>query len=252
MSKLLLILPFLFVGCFKTTEEIERERLFQEQLNNSQKFDKDFLVQMNDFKSKVDQYNGRMEDIEFKQNKVQQDTADSLKQIQAQLDEMKRTHDKNQKQIAELRKEVKDQKKFLEKVTKSLKGIKKKSSEKKGGALADLKKADGLFKKKKFKQAKSIYEELVESKKLRAAKNNAALLNLGIIEYNQKNYDESLVYLSKIYTKWPKSSKSPSALYHIGLNFKAQGLKDEAKQTFKTVIEKYPKSSFAKKAKNEL
>ena len=72
------------------------------------------------------------------------------------------------------------------------------------------------------------------------------------IEYINKNFDNALIYFSKVYTKYPKSSFAPNALLHIGLTFKKQNKNDNALAAFKEVIKNYPKSSQANTAKNHL
>lgn len=252
---MLLILP-LISSCFKTAGEIKREKNINSQIQESQKFDKEFIVKVDEFSEKITQFNGRLEEIEHKVSKDSEEQQASLKEsiekMEEQIKSLKTLAQQNKKNLANLKKDIDKQQKYVQRVNKSLssinKGVKKKSS----GALSRYKKANSFFSRKRYKQAKPIYQDLIENKKLKAGKNNSALLNLGIIEYHYKNYNDSLVYLSKIYTKYPNSSKAPSALYHIGLCFKALGQKEEAKETFKEVSKKYPKSKYAKKAKNAI
>ncbi len=250
------ICTLIFNSCLKTTEEIEREKRVSEQLETNQKFSKDFLIELREFRSKIDEYNGRLQEIEHKQEQGQKDQQEKLaksdEQIKIQVNALKALAEKNQKEISEISKLLNEQKKFISEITKSLKSLGSSSSKKKAEKVDDLKEADNLFSKKQYSKAKELYNQLLESKTLSAGKTNGVLLNVGIIEYKNKNYSDALVYLSKIYTKYPRSSKAPSALYHIGLCFKALGQKDEANETFKEVISKYANSSEAKAAKNEL
>ncbi len=253
-----LLFALLFSSCLKTTEEIQKEQRVEQQLAQGQKFNKDFLVQIQTLQSTVDGYQGRFEEIEHKQFQQTQDSDEKLKKFMEQINEqmasLKEMASKNQQSISSLEKQVDQQSEFIKKVTKSLSSLggSGKSKSSKSSAVDDLEKADKLFSKNKYSDAQEIYEELISGKKLGAAKNNAALLNLGIIEYKKKNYNDALVHLSKIYTKWPRSSKSPSALYHIGLCFQALKQQDEARETFNKVMKQYSKSSYADQAKKQL
>jgi len=75
---------------------------------------------------------------------------------------------------------------------------------------------------------------------------------LGLIEYKAKNYSESLVFLSQLYTDYPKSSFVPEGLFYIGLSFSQQKKTEEAALSWNEVIKKFPKSAPAKMAKEKL
>ncbi len=251
------IFTLAMTSCLKTTEEIRKEENLSKQLEQAQKFDKDFLIQVQDLQQKVDAYQGRFEEVEHKQFQHDLQNKEKMEQFMQQMNEqmsaLKVISENNQKAISALQESMKQQSQFIQKVTKSLSGIKTTTpAPSSGNPLKQLDEAHSLFEKKKYAQAAELYENLLGSNKLGAAKANSALLNLGIIRYNQKKYSDALTHLSKIYTRWPRSSKAPSALYHIGLCFKAMKQNDEAKESFDQVVKKYSKNAIAKKAKEQL
>ncbi|MBL7663952.1 MAG: tetratricopeptide repeat protein [Bacteriovoracaceae bacterium] len=251
------IMLLALTSCLKTTEEIKREQNMSAQLEQTQKFSADFLVKVRDMESKVDQFNGRLEDIEHQQGKQnaenQENQKKTMEKMEEQLEALKKLSETNRKNLETLKNELDEQKKYLERVTKSLSSLGSEPAKKKDQEpSSELKTADDFFARKRYKQAKPIYEQLLAGNTLSSGKINSVQLNLGIIDYHYKNYNEALVYFSKIYTNFPQSSKAPSALYHIGMCFKALGQNAEAKETFNEVIAKYSNTNFAKLAKDEI
>ena len=75
---------------------------------------------------------------------------------------------------------------------------------------------------------------------------------LGIIHYRQKKYEQAMVHLSKVYTKYPRSSKAPGSLLTIAKSFQKLGQKEEAAGSLRQLISQYPKSKEAARGKKML
>ena len=253
MKKLVLFLVIVLTltSCFKTAEEIRREKMIDEQLSQSAKIIADLSGQVNDLKGNLATTSGQLEEIDHKSTQSNQTQYMALKQqvdqLTAQVKVLTEENSTSQKKIALLSQEVKAQKEFIKKVTGTLSNLGGDSS---GTSL--LKQAHTAFEKNKQKKAKALYLEVLQKGKINNRTKNHVYMNLGLLEYWSAKYDQALIYFSKIYTKYPKSSFAPRALLYIGRSFKKSNRPEEAKVTFEEVISNYPKTRQAKAAKKEL
>jgi TolA-binding protein len=254
--KNILILSLLFTmsACLKTAEQVQREKRFDsmnEQMKDSQGLVADLLNQMKDMQTQLDRLNGRVEELEYKQKQVKPDEMNKISETVAQL---KSQQENESTQLLAIQAELKEQRGFIEKVTKSLGEMGKQTSQpraQKKGAKEELTAAIELVNKHKYTSAREPLEELIDHEDLSPGDHNKVFHSLGRVEYNTKNYDKALVYFSKIYTKYPQASLAPSSLLFIGRTLKKMGKTDEAKEAFSKLKDEYPKSKEAKEVKHE-
>lgn len=248
---LTLLLPL--VSCIKSTEDLRREKLVDTldvQMKQSQKMMADLTVKIKDFEQRVATVGGQVETLEHTQSQSIEQKIEGLnttiEELKTRISQLEGTVEKQDKLLAGINVKLSEQKSYVKKVTKTLGSIAKESSYKPA-----LGKALRLVNQKKYKTAKGKLEELL-AEKLSNADRNKVFHGLGLINYNQKSYDNAIVYFSKIYTKWPRSSLSPNSLYYIGKSFEAQGKSAEANQIYQEVTKKYPKSKQAKWAQDNI
>lgn len=248
--KLILLVSLILTSCFKTAEQIKREKNVDRQLSQSSKIIADLRIEIQELRTTLAQASGQIEEIDHKTQTSGEQTYQSMSEKITQLSEqVKNLSDDNQatqKQMAQLQSEMQQQKKFLGKVTGTLSEMSGKSAK---GLLTQ---AHQAFEKNQQKKAKELYSEVLNRGKISNATKNKVYFNLGLLEFWAKNYDQSLIYFSKIYTKYPRSSKAPGSLFYIGMNFKKKKELEKARATFEELIQNYSKSSFAKKAKKEM
>ena len=253
MHKIYLItLSLILCSCFKTAEQIKREKQVDQQLAQSAKLVTELSGQVQSLQNQVAVATGQLEEMDHKTKQNNLEKAKTIGENITQLNEQVKVlleDNKNLKQkVSKLEKEIDQQKKYIKKVTgalSSVAGTSKKSS------ASSLSKAHTAFEKGR-KNAKSLYLKVLEENKINAAQKNHVFFNLGLLEYRGKNYEKALVYFSKIYTKYPRSSFAPRSLLYIARSFKASGKTEEANVSFQELIEKYPKSRHAKTAKKEI
>lgn len=250
-----IILLFLIISvssCFKTSEQIRREKMvdsMNNQMGQSQKMTADHTLRVKELEDKVDSLSGKIEEIQH-QSSVKDETEQTNKkqknaQLTAQVTALKKVADSNKLEVAKLKAQIESQKKFIKKITAAL-GVATQAKQSK------YVQANKLYEGGKYTQAKQLYLELLSENKINAAQRNLVWFNLGLINYMGKKYDTALIYFSKIYTKYPKSSYAPKSLLYIARSFKLSGKKDAAKESFGELIKKYPKSWHANKAKTEM
>jgi TolA-binding protein len=241
MKNLFLLSLLILAGCFKTAEQVKREQKI-ETLDRQQQDSRSLVVEVNqsikEMQRKVDTLSGQIEEVQHQQKQVSANDFKALQEtvnlIKEQLEVLKEEQESFKEQLAESKKEKKNDK----------------VAEKKG--LDDqLKDNYALIKKKQYTKAREILDQLLQTD-INAAQTNKVFHQYGEIELKAKQYEKSLVYFSKIYTKYPQSSLAPSSLFHIGLCLKNLGKSEEASQAFSELIEKFPNSPIVKKAKAEM
>lgn len=254
MTKALaLISLFVFsTACIKTADQVNREKRFEsmsEQMKDSQGLVADVVAQLKDMQSQLDRMNGKIEEIEHRQKQID---PQNINKMNENLTLLKTQQETDSAQLLQIQNEQKEQRAFLEKVTKSLSAVADKPKTQKKSAKTDLDSALDLVKKNKYAPARSELEALIDHSELTSGDHNKVLHGLGRVEYYTGHYDKALVYFSKIYTKYPKSSLAPNSLLFIGRSLDKMGKKDEAKEAYAKVSEDYPNSKEAKEAKSAL
>jgi TolA-binding protein len=251
---MILVLLLSATACLKTADQVQREKRFDsmgEQMKDSQGLVADLLGQMKDMQTQLDRLNGRVEELEHKQKQIK---PDEMNKLSESVSHLKTQQENESTQLLAIQAELKEQRGFIEKVTKSLDQMGKQPSQpraQKKGAKEELTVAIELVNKHKFGDARDALESLIEHDDLNPGDNNKVFHSLGRVEYNTKNYDKALVYFSKIYTKYPKASLAPSSLLFIGRTLKKMGKNDEAKEAFSKLKDEYPGSKEAKEVKHE-
>ncbi len=249
----LILLILLSTACIKTADQVNREKRLEsmtEQMKDSQGLVADMVTQMKDMQSQLDRMNGRLEEIEHRQKKVD---PEHLNKMNETLNVLKTQQETESGQLLQIQNELKEQRAFIEKVTESLAAATKaQAAPKKKSAKADLTKGLELIKNDKYSDARILLETLIDHSDLTPGEKNKVLHGLGKVEFYTGNSDKALVYFSKIFTKYPKSSLAPSSLLFIGKSLKKSGKNDEAKEAFLKVIEDYKGTKEADAAKKEI
>lgn len=256
MSKMIILIMTLVmtVGCIKTAEQVQREKRYDsmaEQMKDSQGLVSDVMSHLKDMQTQIDRMNGKLEEIEHRQKKIDpakiNQTAESVSLLTGQ-----RQADATLMQS--MQQELKEQRGFIEKVTTTLNsmGQSKAPAAKKKNSKEQLNEALDLVKGNKYKEARAELEPLIDHQELNPGDHNKVLHGLGRVEFHTKNYEKALVYFSKIYSKYPKSTLAPNSLLFIGKTLQKMGKKDEASEAFAKLAEDYPGSKEASEAKKEI
>lgn len=255
MTKALALISILVLStaCIKTADQVQREKRFEsmsEQMKDSQGLVSEVVAQLKDMQSQLDRMNGKIEEMEHRQKQID---PQNINKMNENLTLLKTQQEADTAQLLQIQNEQKEQRAFLEKVTKSLTAVAEKPAKsQKKSAKTELGEALDLVKKNKYAEARGELESLIDHSELTQGDQNKVMHGLGRVEYYTGHYDKALVYFSKIFTKYPKASLAPSSLLFIGRSLDKMGKKDEAKQAFAKVSEDYPDSKEAKEAKSAL
>ncbi|MEX1099157.1 MAG: tetratricopeptide repeat protein, partial [Bacteriovoracaceae bacterium] len=237
MKSFWILFLFLFVSCFKTAEEIKREKMVDQmssQMEQSGQLVAELTQKVDDLQGRLASATGQIQEIDHLQKKSseeqKQTMEQSIAQLQAQVKALNDEGAENKKLLLSLQSELADQKKYLQRVNRSLNKVAKAAQ---GPTLSD---ANKLFEANKMSEAKEAYLQVLEEGKLNAAQTNAVWYNVGLINFWNKKYDTAASYFSKIYTKWPKSSYAPRSLLYIARSFDKSGKKAEAKAAYSELV----------------
>ncbi|MBY0515986.1 MAG: tetratricopeptide repeat protein [Bacteriovoracaceae bacterium] len=236
---------FSLSGCLKTAEQVRKEQRIEnmsQQLSDSQNIVADLTVMLKNLQTQIDTLNGRVDELQQGQKNNKTSINESLTLMKQQLDLLQATQTTQTE-------ELKQQRGFIEKVTEKLSKVGASSAPSKKNSKEEIAVARKLIQKRKFSDARAILDELVNDSSVGAGDLNKVYFGLGEIEFGQKNWEKSLVFFSKIYTKYPKSSLAPASLLHIGKALNQMGKKDESQQAFQELKTSYPDSSAAKEIK---
>lgn len=246
-------------GCFKTAEQIKREKQVDQmkvQLDQSSKLVATLTQQVSSLQARLDSTSGQLEEIGYKTSSNQQETQDSFAQTTAQLAEqisiLKNDVSSNKSSLRKIQKSLNAQQEYLNKLNTTLAKLTGVSSSTNSSSKKLLKSAHRAFEKNELNKAKELYEQILSVGKINASQRNHVWFNLGLLDYWAKRYNDSSVWFSKIFTKYPKSSWAPRSLLYIARCFKKLGQKEESQATYATLIKEYPNSKHAKKAKKEI
>lgn len=105
-----------------------------------------------------------------------------------------------------------------------------------------------LFKKHHYKQAKSIFESLIEEKYKQASAN----FYLGEMQYHSKAYDRAINYFKKSIKLSDSTPFVKILILHSAISLEKVGKKLQAIDFYNNLIENYPDSKEAKQAKKRL
>jgi TolA-binding protein len=260
MGLTLIILTLLSLqSCLKTTEQLKREQMLddvQTQVGQSQQSNAELSLQIRDLQEKLAATTGKIEELNYanSENTKFTELENSQNLINQQMKVLTTENEILKKEVQALKKIQAEQADYIKKVLAALNVASGGSTTKPTAATTStlFTEANQLFEKSAFKEAKAKYLQTLDENKINAAQKNQVYYNLGFIDYQNKKYNEAIVYFSKIYANYPRSSYAPKALLYIARCFAKLDQKAEAKQSYQELIKNYPDSPQVKYAKQEM
>jgi tol-pal system protein YbgF len=252
----LLLLPFLATGCFKTRDEIAREKEDAEMRSTLQQNVVDNGQGLEKLQSEIGRLQGRMEELEHNHKKELSGLTSSLgskTETNAKtLDEMRAKLNSLQEGQTALFEEIKKLKEDNLQLAKQLGEHPQKSAapvatgKKKGGSSYEA--AVSSFKAKDYGAAISAFRGFLEAN----PKSKHALdarFYLGESLYKSKDYTQAIVEFGTIHEKTPTSAFGRRATLRIAQSFRAMGKDKDARAFAQILVDTSPNSEEAKKAK---
>jgi len=244
----------LFSGC-ATQEDIERRELVEKlrgDMTGQQNITKSLLLKIYNIENNLGIVSGKVETAQHNLEVTEQSTIDEIKKrIESLESEYKKYVVDTNSEISKLHTEIKEQKNYLNKLLKELKSI---SSENNKPELSLFSQSIQNYQRRKYKDAKNQFLEIIsdiDSHRLNQRDQALVFHNLAMTFFIEKDYKNSQIYFSKLFTQYATSPLNSSGLYHLGMSFKQQKMNKEANEMWALLKSKYPKSKFTKMAAKE-
>lgn len=246
--KFLLIL--ISLGGCATQEEIARRELvdkLHDDMAGQQDITKSLLLKIYNIENNLGIVSGKVETAQHNLEVTEQNTIDEIKKrVESIENEYKKYVIDTNAEISKIHSEINEQKSYLEKLLKELKNI---SSETKKEEVSLFSESMANYQKQKYKDAKNQFLEIInniDSHKLNQRDQALVYHNLAMIFFNDKDYKNSQIYFSKLFTQYASSPLNSSGLYHLGMSFNNQKMEKEAKEIWAVLLNKYPNSKYTK------
>lgn len=204
--------------------------------------------------------NGKIEELEH-DNK--QNTQGEIATLKKEISALQKDLEDRDNTLKEIQNTLEEQKKYLKEVLDTLAtlneaGAQKKKSKKKDeldeekNNKSPYELAIQYYHDGKYQEAKPALVELLKNKKINGNNRAKIIHSLGMINYLEENFDDSITYFGRLFSEHPGSSLNSGGLLHLGLSLKHQKKKQEAKLALEECLRRYPKSKSATQAKELL
>ena len=213
ITKCSLLIIILMVSSCATQEDIERKELVYKlkgDMSGQQNITKSLLLKINNIENNLGIVSGKVETAQHNLEVTEQNTIDDLKRVESIEKDHKQYVIDTNAEISKLHKEIKNQKSYLKKLLKELKSI----------SSGDGKKNLSLFsesiinyQQKKYKDAKGQFLRIVndiDTHQLNQRDQALVFHNLAMTFFIEKDYKNSQIYFSKLFTNYEKSPLNSS------------------------------------------
>jgi len=251
LSLLFAALTLTLLFSCKTREDIQREQMVESmsmQMQDSQQLNANFSVRLQNIEERITNVTGQVEED---QHKTKQTLDSRIQSLEERLKLIEGTQKSQTDSLSELSKDMAAQKKYINEVLSTLKGMsgkKNAKSTKKSLYWQTM----GDYKKGRYQEAKQGLLTLLDQKKVSGGQKARVIHNLGMIAYMDKENDKALSYFSKLFTEFPKTGYNKNGLLFLARTFKRLNKNEEAKQTLNELISRWPKAGQVKEAKKLL
>jgi TolA-binding protein len=251
---LVLAVSLVFTGCFKTREQIAREREEREMRAQLQQNVVESSQNLEKMQAEIGRLQGKIEELEYQRKKEMSSVASSHEGTEKTVTELRSKLEDTQKTQAMLIEELKRQKEENLQLLKNQEKAKTSSS----GPVSTLKKGTSNFesalaayKAKDFEAASMGFRVYLENSP-KSKKSSDARFLLAESLYKQKRYEDAIVEFGVIHEKAPSSVLGRKSTLKIAESFQAMGKEKEAKAFAQMLVQTNPNSAEAKSARKIL
>lgn len=256
MKKMILslILVSLISSC-KTQEQIKREQMVEimsVQVSQGQKVTADATVKLQNLEEKVMMLQGQLEETGHVKDQGLVSLNERLKAQEELIKSLTKTISDQDEKVSALQDRLSTQDKLLSEILSTVKSATTPNKVKAAEKVSAYDQAMNLYAKGKYSEAKPALETLMNDSKIKGLQKARILHNLGMISFSQKNDQDTLTYLSKLFTEYPKSTYNANGLIHMAKVFIKLKQNDQAKLTLEEMLKNFPKHKSAGTAKEML
>lgn len=250
----IILLPFVFSGCFKTRNEIAREKEEQEVRSNLQQNIVEYNQGLEKTQAQLGKLEGRIEELEHIRKKemsgLQSGREAEQKTLQELRSEVSALREGQQALFEEIKKLKEDNLAVLSDrgvraATPAPAGAKKKA------IGASFEEALAAYKAKNFQGAADGFRAFLDTKP-KGKKAIDAHFYLGESLFREKEYSAAVVELAVVHEKSPTSNLGRQSTLRLAQSFKAMGKDKDAKAFAQLLVQAAPTSKEAAQARKLL
>lgn len=237
MHLYLILFASLFLsGCLQTRaslKESEAASAMRDQVSTLQKDYADNHTRLEELQEQNRNLNGKIEELEFRLKKTEQDEGAGKESQQKTLEEMKRHNDLLQESIGKMESQMQ----ALQEEIVSLRSKESVKSSNSENTKTSEKHVESVKGKDKTKESKD---------------KDKTVFDVAQASFEGKKWKEAILSYEQYREKNPKGKHAAEAAYKTGVCFQELGMNEEAKVFYQDVLAKFPQSDMAKKAQSRL
>lgn len=252
ISVVYLLFPLLLTGCFKTRQDIAREKEETEVRSSLQTNIVQYNQNVERLESEIGKLQGRIEELEHNRKKElsglssgRENDQKSLEEIKAKLNGMQEAQNALFEEIKKLKEEG-----VAASSSRAAPAAPAASGKKKGNS-GSFEAAVSAYKSKDFPGAVSGFQTFIETSP-KSKKAIDAHFFLGDSYFKQKNYEQAVAEFGVVHEKAANTALGRKATLRIAQSFKAMGKGKDAKAFAALLVEGSPNSDEAKQARKLL
>ncbi|MEY4616196.1 MAG: hypothetical protein RJB66_1156 [Pseudomonadota bacterium] len=233
---LILLAVLTLPGCLQTRaslKESESATAMREQVTTIQRDYANNQTRLEELQDQNRALTGKIEELEFRIKKTEQDEGAGKEAQQKSIDEMKRQNDLLQESLLKMENQMQA---LQEEIIASRS---KESGKSNHGGVAKS--------SEKSTEASKTKDKSKDSKEKDKSVYDAALTS-----FEGKKWKEAILSFEQYREKNPKGKHAAEAAYKTGVCFQELGMVEEAKVFYQDVLAKFPQSDMAKKAQARL
>ncbi len=248
---LALVLPLLFSGCFKTRQEIAREKEDREVRSNLQENIVEYNQTVEKTQMQLGKLEGRIEEIEHNRKKEMSGLLSGREAEQKTLEELKEQVSSLRNAQQALFEEIKKLKEDNLALASDRARSGSSGAKKKVNSTASYNSALTAYKAKDFKAAAAGFRAFLDTKP-KGKRAIDAHYYLGESLYREKDFAAAVVELAVVHEKSPATLLGRQSTLRLAQSFKAMGKEKDAKAFAQLLVQNAPSSKEAVQARKIL
>jgi TolA-binding protein len=252
---LALLVVISLTGCFKSREQIAREREEREMRAQLQQNVVEANQAMEKMQAEIGRLQGKIEELEYSRKKEMSSVASSHEGTEKTITELKSKLEETQKTqsmlIEELKKQKEENLQLIRNMEKSRASNPPPSTSGGKKVSASFESAVSAYKGKDYAASAAGFRAFLDANP-KGKKTNDARFLLADSLYKQKQYEDAIVEFGVLHEKTPASALGRKSTLRIAESFKALGKEKEAKAFAQMLVQTNPNTAEAKSARKFL
>lgn len=249
------LVPFLFTACFKTREQIAREKEEREMRTQLQQNVVEANQAMEKMQAEIGRLQGKIEELEYQRKKemssvtsTHEGTEKTISELRSKLEETQKTQSLL---IEELKKQKEENLQLIRNMEKSRANQPPPVNTSGKKVSSNYEAAMSAYKSKDYSTSAQGFRAFLDSNPKSKKALDARFL-LADSLFRQKQFEDAIVEFGVLHERTPSSTLGRKSTLKIAESFKALGKEKEAKAFAQMLVQTNPNSAEAKQARKLL